>query len=361
MILVYRVGYMIGEKNIGRFIILLILFVVSIILIILRPNLVRIIIGWDGLGLISFCLVIFYQRIRSYNSGIVTVLINRFGDIMILISIGIIIRYGRWNIFILQDEWVLMRFIIVASITKRAQIPFSSWLPVAIAAPTPISALVHSSTLVTAGVYLVIRYIDYFIYRGLNYHLLILSRLTIFLSGLAANFENDLKKIIALSTLRQIGLMMLILRIGNSLLAYYHLLTHAIFKSILFIRAGGIIHQMGGNQDVRFIGNLRLELPVRAVTFQVSIISLCGFPFISGFYSKDLIIEIVYGSRVNLFVVVLLWISIILTVGYSVRVIYIVFYGERKSLVSLGFERGIINISIILLLILSVVIGSLLR
>lgn len=201
VVIFYRKRYIYSEKNLNRFIILVLLFVFSIILLIIRPNIIRIFLGWDGLGLVSYCLVIFYQNTKSYNAGILTALSNRIGDVFILLSIAWILNYGSWNYifylnFINNDYCmnIIGTIIILAAITKRAQIPFSSWLPAAIAAPTPVSALVHSSTLVTAGVYLLIRFnsllLDLFILKIL----LLLSGLTIFISGITANYEFDLKK-----------------------------------------------------------------------------------------------------------------------------------------------------------------------
>ncbi|XP_071581097.1 NADH-ubiquinone oxidoreductase chain 5-like, partial [Temnothorax nylanderi] len=183
----------------------------------------------------------------------------------------------------------------------------------AIAAPTPISALVHSSTLVTAGVYLMIRFNRFLLGSKVNLFLLFLSVLTIFISGLIANVKNDLKKIIALSTLRQLGLIIMILRMGIKIVAFYHLLTHAIFKSMLFMCAGIIIHSIINNQDICLLGNLNKVIPFTIMRFIISSLALCGFPFIVGFYSKDFIIEKVYILIANIFLVVLILISLIFT------------------------------------------------
>lgn len=362
IIIIYRVIYIGVRKYFCRYIYLVLLFVVSILLIILRPNVVRILFGWDGLGLVSYCLVIFYQNYRSYNSGLITVLINRLGDVLILIVIGIILIYGRWNIFILKKIKLIIILLILAAITKRAQIPFSTWLPLAIAAPTPVSALVHSSTLVTAGIYLIIRFRRYLIERGINQILLYFSVLTILISGLIANFEFDLKKIIALSTLRQLGLIIIILGIGYSILSFYHLLTHAIFKSLLFIGAGVIIHLIINNQDIRFIGGLIEYIPFTIIRFQITLIALCGFPFLSGFYSKDLIIEFVYSKEINSILYLIILISLAFTIIYSLRLIYYVFINEIKFFRIIGiYENNVIGISILLLTIIRIFFGSILN
>lgn len=161
-VIIFRSSYIISEKFFARFIILVLIFVISIFLLILSPNIISLLLGWDGLGVTSYLLVIFYQRNKSYNAGILTALTNRLGDVGLLISISLTVYIGSWTyLFINRDNrtfsQVLIYLIIISACTKRAQIPFSSWLPAAIAAPTPVSALVHSSTLVTAGVYLLIR------------------------------------------------------------------------------------------------------------------------------------------------------------------------------------------------------------
>lgn len=329
---------------------------------IISPNIIRILFGWDGLGLVSYCLVIFYQNYSSYNSGIVTVLCNRVGDVGILMRIGLILIKGRWNIWFLDSSKILIFILLLAAITKRAQVPFSTWLPIAIAAPTPVSALVHSSTLVTAGVYLIIRFNKFLLRRELNIWLFFLSVLTMFIAGIIANVENDLKKIIALSTLRQLGLIIIILSLNFHLISFYHLLTHAIFKSILFICAGIIIHSIVNNQDIRLFGNLNEIIPFTIIRFFISNIALCGFPFISGFYSKDLIMELVYNIKINIFMLIMVVVSLMLTVSYSFRLFYYIFFNNIKFYRFYNFkEDKLMNCSIIILILMRIFIGSILN
>lgn len=362
IVILYRIIYIESDKNINRFIRLLNLFIFSMILMIVSPNLIRILFGWDGLGLRSYCLVIYYQNYISFNSGMVTVLSNRLGDIGLLISIGLVFVYGRWGInFLLDYRGELIMFIIlIAGLTKRAQMPFSVWLPIAIAAPTPVSALVHSSTLVTAGVYLLFRFNGLLIRFEIRKILLLyISVFTIFMAGLMANFEIDLKKIIALSTLRQLGLIIITLRLGLKFLSFYHLLTHAVFKSLLFICAGIIIHFIDNNQDIRFYGKLNEFIPFTIVRFYTSRLALIGFPFLAGFYSKDLIMERIYMINLNLFIISLIILSIILTVSYSLRLIYYVFFREFKWVRLYEIkESGLMSVSMIILLLLRIFGGS---
>nr|YP_009648542.1 NADH dehydrogenase subunit 5 [Ectomomyrmex javanus]QCE31829.1 NADH dehydrogenase subunit 5 [Ectomomyrmex javanus] len=362
MVMLYSVIYMNGDKNINRFNLLVILFILSMLMMIISPNIISIMIGWDGLGLVSYCLVIYYQNYSSYNSGMLTVLMNRVGDIMILMLISMMFIYGSWNKFMMKEIYFMIMLILIAGMTKSAQIPFSSWLPSAMAAPTPVSALVHSSTLVTAGVYLLIRFSNMLMNTGINKWLLMLSMMTMFMSGLMANFEYDLKKIIALSTLSQLGLMMIILSIGFPMMSFYHLLVHAIFKSLLFLGAGIIIHLMMNNQDIRMLGGLNSLIPFTMISFYLSLMSLCGFPFMSGFYSKDLIMEIIYMSKFNMMMFILSLISLMFTVMYSFRLMYYMFFGEMKYYsLNLIYENKLMNLSMMMLMFLSVIIGSMLN
>nr|YP_010272388.1 NADH dehydrogenase subunit 5 [Phlogothamnus polymaculatus]UKE80385.1 NADH dehydrogenase subunit 5 [Phlogothamnus polymaculatus] len=356
MVVLYSSVYM-GDYNYGsiRFLFLVLLFVFSMLLMILSPSLVSIMLGWDGLGLVSYCLVIYYSSLKSYLAGMITCLINRLGDIGLLISIGWIFSYGSWNFIFYVDLYDELIFytIIISSFTKSAQIPFSSWLPAAMAAPTPVSSLVHSSTLVTAGVYLLIRFYNYLIF--INDLFLFISVMTMIMSSLCANYEFDLKKIIALSTLSQLGLMMSCLFMGLVDLAYFHLLSHAMFKSLLFLCSGIIIHLMGGCQDIRSMGSICLTMPMTCCCFNISNMALCGFPFLSGFYSKDLVIESSAFLFSNLFILMLFYMSLGLTALYSMRLFY---YSILKKINYLGFFSLIDDISYMKLSIFSLSIFS---
>nr|WAX39188.1 NADH dehydrogenase subunit 5 [Anaplecta sp. 5 ZQW-2020] len=366
LVIFYSEDYMYGDMNIFRFIILVLMFVMSMIFLIVSPNLISILLGWDGLGLVSYCLVIYYQNIKSYNAGMLTALSNRLGDVSLLMAIAWMLNYGSWNyIFYLDlysldfEMFIISLLVVLAAMTSSAQIPFSSWLPAAMAAPTPVSALVHSSTLVTAGVYLMIRFFDSFNLIVL-FSLLFFASLTMFMAGLGANFEYDLSSIIALSTLSQLGLMMGILSIGLPNLAFFHLLAHALFKALLFMCAGMIIHVVGDCQDIRFMGCLSIYMPMTSSCMVVSNLALCGMPFLAGFYSKDLILEMMGLNYVNTFIFFLFFISTGLTVNYTFRLLYYLFCGD----VNLSSYSGISEDSYYMLLgmsgliLLSVVGGS---
>nr|ASY98061.1 NADH dehydrogenase subunit 5 [Empusa pennicornis] len=334
LVILYSEDYMSGDMTLNRFIFLVLMFVLSMMFLIISPNLISILLGWDGLGLVSYCLVIYYQNVKSYNAGMLTALSNRVGDVALLMAIAWMLNFGSWNyIFYLDclmnkfELIIISLLVILAGMTKSAQIPFSAWLPAAMAAPTPVSALVHSSTLVTAGVYLLIRFSKAFP-DWLMKFLLVISVLTMFMSGLGANFEYDLKKIIALSTLSQLGLMMSILSLGFADLAFFHLLTHALFKALLFMCAGMVIHNVKNFQDIRFMGNLSMFMPLTSSCFMVSNFALCGMPFLAGFYSKDMILEVVSLSNLNMFMYFLFFFSTGLTVCYSFRLFYYVLWGD---------------------------------
>lgn len=329
-VLLFSQSYMFNEKFKSRFTLLVLLFIISINLLIFIPNFISLILGWDGLGLVRFLLVIYYQNNKSLAAGILTALTNRIGDVLILISIAWVISQGHWQIiniwtFDLYSPNLIIIFILFAAITKRAQIPFSAWLPAAIAAPTPVSALVHSSTLVTAGVFLILRF-HYFLSSFLWFNLIltISGILTIIIAGTIAIIEIDIKKIIALSTLRQLGVIILTLGINLPNLAFFHLITHALFKALLFICAGSLINLNMHAQDLREKGNLALQIPTLISAILIANTALCGIPFISGFYSKDFIIESSLFINFNIIISFIFLLATILTAIYSSRFIILI-------------------------------------
>nr|YP_010463338.1 NADH dehydrogenase subunit 5 [Rusicada privata]UUJ37866.1 NADH dehydrogenase subunit 5 [Rusicada privata]WCO87239.1 NADH dehydrogenase subunit 5 [Rusicada privata] len=367
VVIYYSKSYMSSELNLSRFIILVLLFVMSMMLLIISPNIISILLGWDGLGLVSYLLVIYYQNLKSYNAGMLTALSNRIGDVFILMVISWMMNYGSWNYIyyleFMKNDWsmnLISFMIIMAAMTKSAQIPFSSWLPAAMAAPTPVSALVHSSTLVTAGVYLLIRFNLLLVNMFFLKVLLLLSGLTMFMAGISANYEFDLKKIIALSTLSQLGLMMSILSMGLPDLAFFHLLTHAMFKALLFMCAGVIIHMMNDMQDIRFMGGISFYIPLTSLCMNISNMALCGIPFLAGFYSKDLVLELVSFSNLNLVIFFLYYISTGLTMFYTIRLIMYLMVNDFNliSVYNLFDEDYVMLKSMFVLLFMSVVSGS---
>nr|YP_010185073.1 NADH dehydrogenase subunit 5 [Haemaphysalis montgomeryi]QVJ97810.1 NADH dehydrogenase subunit 5 [Haemaphysalis montgomeryi]WCD42529.1 NADH dehydrogenase subunit 5 [Haemaphysalis montgomeryi] len=345
MVIFYSNSYMNMDKNKNCFCVIVLLFVMSMIMLIMMPNMLMIILGWDGLGLVSYCLVIFYQSVNSYNSGMMTIISNRVGDVMIIMSLLFLFNFGSFDFLSLnKTEFLLGIFIMLAGMTKSAQIPFSAWLPAAMAAPTPVSSLVHSSTLVTAGVYLMIRF-NYLFYSNENsFFLLKMALITMLMSGINAFFETDFKKIIAFSTLSQLSMMMIIVSLGMYEMAFFHLIMHAIFKSMLFLCAGLIIHFMNGIQDIRMLSNFFKNSPMIMSCMMISVLSLIGFPFIGGFYSKDLILEFFLFKVNNLILLFLFILSIIMTFLYCFRLLY--FMSLKGVLIvnfySIEFDKNLI-------------------
>nr|YP_009192175.1 NADH dehydrogenase subunit 5 [Owenia fusiformis]ALO81693.1 NADH dehydrogenase subunit 5 [Owenia fusiformis] len=331
-VFMFSSSYMSEELYLSRFSMLVLLFVISMCLLIFIPNMISLLIGWDGLGLVSFLLVIYYQSFYSLSAGLLTVMINRVGDVMLLLSIGWCVNQGHW--FALSyysfgyDSWVCLA-VLVAGMTKSAQIPFSSWLPAAMAAPTPVSALVHSSTLVTAGIFLIVRFYNFL--SEFDWFLpltLLIGVSTMFMAGLGANVEMDLKKVIALSTLSQLGVMMASVGVGLVNLALFHLFTHALFKALLFLCAGNFIHLGGHYQDMRYFGQMSLITPLTSSCMNVANLALCGFPFMAGFYSKDAIMESYTSDLFNWFMWGIFFISAGLTASYSLRMSYNSMWGN---------------------------------
>nr|ASR74907.1 NADH dehydrogenase subunit 5 [Sinotaia quadrata] len=345
-VMMFSSSYMSNDVFLNRFIWLVVLFVLSMNMLIFISSLPALLLGWDGLGIVSFILVIYYQNNKSLGAGMLTILANRIGDVMILVSIGILVILGYWDIMVIEEfllSLYLSLCILIASMTKSAQMPFSSWLPAAMAAPTPVSALVHSSTLVTAGIFLLFRFFTILEKWDLfSPLLLMISVFTMFMAGVGANYENDLKKIVALSTLSQLGMSMMSLALGLSMLTIFHLYTHALFKALLFLCVGVIIHSSAGNQDVRLMNMLYYQLPLTSSCMNIANTSLCGGLFLSGFYSKDLILELSLFNSTSLFMVMMIFLSVVLTITYSMRLLFISVCGMNKGV---GFHsKGDLNI-----------------
>nr|AWV84336.1 NADH dehydrogenase subunit 5 [Chonosia atrodorsalis] len=362
-VIMYSGDYMLEDKTINRFIIIVFMFVMSMMMLIISPNMISIIVGWDGLGLVSYCLVIYYQNISSNNAGMLTALMNRVGDVAILMSIAWMLNFGSWNFCSFIDKMNMdnmIMLIVLAGFTKSAQIPFSSWLPAAMAAPTPVSALVHSSTLVTAGVYLMIRFSSVINHMNMINLFMIMSTMTMIMSGIGANFEFDLKKIIALSTLSQLGIMMTILMFGYPMLAFLHLIIHALFKASLFLCAGIIIHSISNNQDIRMMGSLCHQMPMTMTLMNIANLSLCGIPFMSGFYSSDLIMESMCFNNINLVIMLLMYMGIGLTSFYSMRLTFFLMLSNYNYNGYGSINESFNNMfkSIIILIMYSIVSGS---
>lgn len=354
--------YMEGEKFFERFHYLVYCFVFSMVCLIFFPHFFFMLVGWDGLGITSFLLVIYYLRGSSWAAGMKTYLINRLGDGLFLVALGLLLIQGHWDIKGVDRKRIYKGFIIVLILgcfTKRAQFPFSRWLPAAMAAPTPVSSLVHSSTLVTAGVYILVR----FKYIIPNWGLLLIGLLglwTLYRASLAACFEWDAKKIVAFSTLRQLGFMVVSISLGLSTFAFFHLVTHAMFKAMMFICVGYLMVKKNHFQDLRSLSGMWKCRPVVRLSLIMRRFSLMGIPFMSGFFSKELIVE------TNLFVIKevyfqLLLFSLPLTSFYACRLVFNLLNGKGYNVVSRKNDKNIVLMSLLPLFIGRIVVGNIMR
>nr|AKS04369.1 NADH dehydrogenase subunit 5 [Parasagitta elegans] len=318
-VLIWSYYYMDLEGTYRRFLSLVLAFLMSMLFLVLFSTLYGALIGWDGLGITSFLLVIYFKNRKTLGSGMLTALTNRLGDCFLLVLLALQFSH-------LLNSYVMTVLLLLTSMTKSAQFPFSSWLPAAMAAPTPVSALVHSSTLVTAGIYLLIRFNS----LGTEWMLMVGS-VTMTMAGLCACAEMDLKKIVALSTLSQLGVMMVALSVKLKELCFFHLTTHAMFKALLFMSVGIGIHSVYGSQDFRMFSAFSGVSALPTLSLAVANISLSGFPFMSGFYSKDAILESFYNSGESSMFQMFFLLGVGLTTVYSVKMTHLAFLSSAQG------------------------------
>nr|QHO05159.1 NADH dehydrogenase subunit 5 [Cheiracanthium triviale] len=318
LILMFSIYY-ITKKEQYKFMLMMLLFVLSMGILIISNNMFLLLLGWDGLGLSSYVLVIYYQNYTSAASGSITLISNRIGDIMILMAMGMNMMIMNWS-FSMKMEFMYssMMLLMLAACSKSAQLPFSAWLPMAMAAPTPISALVHSSTLVTAGVFISLRMMMN--QSNISNIMMIITSLTAIYASMTACWENDMKKIIAYSTLSQIAMMMFAISMNAHMLAFLHLIIHALFKSTMFMCAGTMIHE-SSYQDMRMMGMNMNMLLIPSITLGITSMALMGAPFSSGFFSKDSIIENLMMIKLDSLMTIMMIMSIGMTASYSIRMI----------------------------------------
>nr|YP_010393056.1 NADH dehydrogenase subunit 5 [Xyloredo nooi]UPX88990.1 NADH dehydrogenase subunit 5 [Xyloredo nooi]UPX89002.1 NADH dehydrogenase subunit 5 [Xyloredo nooi] len=355
--------YMSHEVHAFRFCFMVVLFVMFMNFLIFIPSVFGMMLGWDGLGVVSFLLVVYYNNSESLGAGVITALSNRVGDALFVLFICISLSSMSWHFFDFVGlvEPYLVGLLVIASMTKSAQVPFSAWLPAAMAAPTPVSALVHSSTLVTAGVYVLFRFYEV-IQGGFLVLLGVISMMTVILAGMSAVVEVDFKKIVAFSTLSQLGMMMLALSLGLKNVCFYHLITHAFFKALMFLCVGSVIFMGGGLQDVRFFSGLWFKMPIISSWVVVCCFSLVGIPFMSGFYSKDLIVEGFIFNDSSLWGVLLLFFSVVLTAIYSGRLLLMLFSSfSFFSLESFNDKNPFLLMSVFMLGVGAVFMGFILQ
>jgi len=336
---IYSIGYMSHDPHNQRFFSYLSLFTFMMIVLVTANNLLVMFIGWEGVGVCSYLLVSFwFTRIAANQSSISAFLTNRVGDCFLTIGMFIIIwsignlDYG--TIFSLApyiNESIIVLIgicLLIGAMAKSSQIGLHVWLPMAMEGPTPVSALIHAATMVTAGVYLLMRASPLIEYSSTVLILCLwVGAITSVFSSLVGLFQQDIKKVIAYSTMSQLGMMVIAVGLSSYNIALFHLINHAFYKGLLFLAAGSVIHAVGDNQDFRKYGGLRLFLPLTYSVMLIASLSLVAFPFMTGFYSKDFILESSYGqfyfSSISVYFIAV--IAAVFTTLYSVKVLYLTF------------------------------------
>lgn len=345
LIHLYSIGYMKGDPGFNRYFAYLNLFIFSMLNLVLADNLVLTFLGWEGVGLCSYLLIGYeYEKDSSANAGMKAFVVNRIGDFGFILGMGILywftgtLKYAEIAILVPQIEDIKNYFDIIAllfflaAIGKSAQIPLYVWLPDAMAGPTPVSALIHAATMVTAGIFFIARMS--FIYYNAEVASLVIAiigSLTAIFAASIAIFQNDIKKVLAYSTVSQLGYMFLAMGVGAYTGGMFHLMTHAFFKALLFLGAGSVIHALKNEQDIRFMGGLKKYMKVTFITFLIGTYAIAGLPPMSGFFSKDLILEKAYSyPKLGTWFWLVGVLTALLTSFYMFRLFFLVFLGKER-------------------------------
>ncbi|MEO6914709.1 MAG: NADH-quinone oxidoreductase subunit L, partial [Chitinophagaceae bacterium] len=343
LIHVYSTSYMHEEKteHYGRYFAYLNLFVFSMLLLVLGSNFVIMFIGWEGVGLCSYLLIGFWFKNNDYNyAARKAFVMNRIGDLAFLIAIFWLIAalgtvnfqdvFARAGQLSKRDLTMITMLLFIGATGKSAQIPLYTWLPDAMAGPTPVSALIHAATMVTAGIYMIARSnILYTLAPYTHTVIAVVGLSTAILTATIALKQNDIKKVLAYSTVSQLGYMFLGLGVGAYTGAVFHVMTHAFFKALLFLGAGSVIHAMGGEQDMRYMGGLKKYMPVTHITFLLGCLAIAGIPPFSGFFSKDEILTASYMVHPAYFIIGVL--GALMTAFYMFRLYVTTFLGEFRG------------------------------
>lgn len=346
LIHIYSISYMSHDEGFGKFFAYLNLFIFSMLLLVLGSNYLILFIGWEGVGLCSYLLIGFwYKNIDYTNAAKKAFIMNRIGDLGFLVGIFLVFsKYGTLEFAELQTLMAAAPFdatyttaialcFFVGATGKSAQIPLFTWLPDAMAGPTPVSALIHAATMVTAGIYMITR--SHFIFSTVPHAqqvILIIGLATALLAATIATQQNDIKKVLAYSTVSQLGFMFMALGVGAYTAAIFHVITHAFFKALLFLGSGSVIHACDGEQDIRNMGGLSKHMKITYATFFIGCIAIAGIPPLSGFFSKDeimlhIFMHPAYGK--------LFWslgmLAAFMTAYYMFRLLFVTFWGEFRG------------------------------
>ena len=340
LIHVYSIGYMHDDPGYSRFFCYLNLFIFFMLLLVMGSNYLLMFVGWEGVGLCSYLLIGFWFKNHDYNKAANKAFImNRIGDLGLLLGVILIfINFGSIDydmvfpnassVSVNTLTWITI-LLFIGAIGKSAQIPLYTWLPDAMAGPTPVSALIHAATMVTAGVYMVARNNILYSLSPLALQLvLIIGLCTALFAATIALVQNDIKKVLAYSTVSQLGLMFVALGLGAYSSGIFHMVTHAFFKALLFLGAGSVIHALQGEQDIRRMGGLKKYLPTTYLTFFVATLAISGIPPFAGFFSKDEILANAFAHNPVVWGVALL--ASLLTVFYMFRLLYLTFFGNTR-------------------------------
>jgi len=356
MVHIYTIGYMSEDPGYQRFFSYISLFTFSMLMLVMSNNLLQLFFGWEAVGLVSYLLIGFwYQRPTAIFANMKAFLVNRVGDFGFILGIGLLVAYaGSLNygeIFAKKDElaqivfpsplwgeqWMLLTVacicLFIGAMGKSAQFPLHVWLPDSMEGPTPISALIHAATMVTAGIFMVARMSPLFELSDTALNVvLIVGSITALFMGFLGIIQNDIKRVVAYSTLSQLGYMTVALGVSVYGVAVFHLMTHAFFKALLFLAAGSVIIGMHHDQDIRNMGGLRKYMPITWITSLIGSLALIGTPFLSGFYSKDSIILAVGGSSLPgaAFAQFAVTVGVFVTAFYSFRMYFLVFHGPER-------------------------------
>lgn len=376
LIHIYSISYMGHDSGFAKFFSYLNLFVFSMLLLVLGANYLIMFIGWEGVGLCSYLLIGFWYQNESYTKAAQKAFVmNRIGDLGFLVGIFLLFsKLGTLDFSALQIAFtsgtldasfitaVALCFFIGAT-GKSAQVPLFTWLPDAMAGPTPVSALIHAATMVTAGIYMITR--SNFIYSfapDAQQVILIIGLATALIAATIATRQNDIKKVLAYSTVSQLGFMFMALGVGAYTAAVFHVITHAFFKALLFLGSGSVIHGMGGEQDIRHMGGLKGKMKITYITFLIGCIAIAGIPPLSGFFSKDEIMMHVFshGMYGKIFWI-LGMLAAFMTAYYMFRLLFITFFGEFRGTAHqrdhLHESPALITIPLIVLAVLSIAGG----